>query len=103
MPKPLFDSQVNSRDGEPFWCRPDFELSFSSTARAHRIVVKTICADDADYLERNSRMHDIMWHRGILLEHNVFDDGDQAEPGKAFVRRGGARVPNLARIERPGS
>ncbi|KVL93089.1 hypothetical protein [Burkholderia stagnalis] len=103
LTKPLFDRQVDSHDGEPLWCRPDFELSFSSAARAHRIVIETMGADDADYLERKSRMHDIMWRRGILLEHHVLDDGDQAERDKAFVRRTGARILDLAGIKRPES
>ncbi|KWF84903.1 hypothetical protein WL93_20415 [Burkholderia diffusa] len=103
LSKPLFDRQVESHDGEPLWCRPDFELPFSSAARAHRVVVETMGADDADYLERKLRMHDIMRRHGILLEHHVLDDGDQAERDKAFVRRTGARILDLAGIKRAES
>ncbi|KVN02941.1 hypothetical protein [Burkholderia diffusa] len=101
--KPLFDREVRYKDGGSLRCRPDFEVTFSSGARPHRIVIETMGTDEVGYLERKVRMHDIMRRRGILLEHRVSNDADQPERDKAFVRRTGARILDLAGVARPQS
>ncbi|WP_254316880.1 hypothetical protein [Paraburkholderia sp. CNPSo 3272] len=102
--KLLFDREVRQTDKPSLWCRPDFELTFRSTAatgvapRLHRLVVETMGADDPDYLERKSRTQGIMQRRGILIEHRVADDAGQKERDDVFFRRVAAKILHLAGV-----
>lgn len=102
--KPLFDREVRQTDEPSLWCRPDFELTFRSTAapgvapRLHRLVIETMGADDPDYLERKSRTHEIMKRRGILIEHRIVDDAAQEERDDAFFRRVAGKILHLAGV-----
>jgi len=109
LTKPLFDREVRQLDAPSFWCRPDFELAFrtveaaGTAPRLHRVVIETMGADGPEYLERKSRMHEIMKRRGILIEHRISDDEGQAERDDAFLRRVGAKILHLAGVQRVGT
>ena len=109
LTKPLFDREVRQLDAPSFWCRPDFELTFrtveaaGTAPRLHRVVIETMGADGPEYLERKSRMHEIMKRRGILIEHRISDDEGQAERDDAFLRRVGAKILHLAGVQRVGT
>ncbi len=109
LAKPLFDREVRQLGDQSQWCRPDFELTFrtieaaTTAPRLHRIVVETMGADEPEYLERKSRTHEIMKRRGILIEHRVSADGDQSERDTAFFRRIGAKILQLAGVQRSGT
>ena len=104
LAKPLFDREVRQLDGRSLWCRPDFELTFRTVGgaafsrRLHRIVIETMGADEPEYLERKLRTHEIMRHRGILIEHHVKEDNGQTERDNAFFRRVAARILTLAGV-----
>lgn len=103
--KPLFDREVRQLDGPSLWCRPDFELTFrtvkagASSRRLHRIVIETMGADEPEYLERKSRTHEVMRHRGILIEHQVERDRRLPECDNAFFRRVAAKILTLAGVQ----
>jgi hypothetical protein len=105
LDKPLFDREVRQLDGPSLWCRPDFELTFRTigaavfSRRLHRIVIETMGADEPKYLERKSRTHEIMRHRGILIEHHVEDDSRQTERDNVFFRRVAGKILTLAGVQ----
>ncbi|RKE23923.1 hypothetical protein B0G76_8623 [Paraburkholderia sp. BL23I1N1] len=109
LAKPLFDREVRQLDDPSLWCRPDFEPTFrtveaaGTAPRLHRVVIETMGADEPEYLERKSRMHEIMKRRGILIEHRVSDGDGQAERDDAFLRRVGAKILHLAGVQRVGT
>ncbi|KJJ97314.1 hypothetical protein [Ralstonia sp. R-29] len=102
LKKPLFDSEVTLADGTITHCRADFELEvhapMGANGESRRVLVETMGADSQEYLDQKAATHAIMRQRGAIIEHEVRNDGEQADRDDRLRKRVYGRLMALAGI-----